>query len=1076
MGALYHNTKVYIYDTTLDYTRSKYYTRREITSECQQPIIFTDRVDTALDTASIVLLNKNKKRIQPFTRLYIDITSGEVGGQSKNTLKFYVVTNDVVNQVVYSSTPSKRLYKHTLQLTEYTKWLERFDVDNTTVTNMLMFLYNEAGIVAAELPPTIEVRQDNIPGVSPFTSISEYRGVWTYNAGTNPFNTVYLDSSSTIDCSCRLSIEVSGRVGLVIPKYRYATLESFKVKKPNGTIDTLSNSATTYTPSALGFYTFTQDYKCVDFADAHYYFTVTWTVEYRVAPVVQKTPTRWTIAEVVDRVLGKVTRENSIRRESDIPLFQLDEEQREILQSMVSPEFTFTQNTLFGVLSEIGSAIHAIPRLTCQTQQVTENGVTTTEPVQWNIIHFDFLEEVGNSKTQPDYPEITVSMEETQGSDNYATAFVSNVQNAFVSTNRNYISITEPFGEGYISTRTETSDFEVSNDHCVIKVSRPIQRICELWCLYDESKEPIDIAPFCKEKADYLLLTDYELTNPDHYFGQGTKQTAIYFTRRDNVIRGLDYVASSNFDPLNLGTLFGYKWQTIKYLLMLALIQSGVGENDAKNRVQNLKLRDLCFRIKYVPYLNFKIKQFRENITDDMEASTLYFNQSEQVVDCNAFGERIKGALNMTSNEEPTFTFVTKTPDFVMKSGQLTSFGSSYGQYFSYEVQRELSKKCCVTTIKYSKNFNKWNEYIAIKKNYRQYEISENESIEQTPIYSQFIIIDDDADFNKAPDIDPSETELYNEAQTSMQKYIDDIRAQEGFIQQATSIIKNIEGTGNPLYDCSVQYMLFKATGKEWNSGTGKYDNVTKNFMIPTTAFNVGNSAVINVGTKDNYSAGTTVTIPDNSVSFGLEQDVQYGSKYGTIDKLQVAFGSQEFDDDILLGNKTQTARARELYKIGIINQAAPKFKIWNDALMIDKDSRQKINLTLQLNVVAAQDDIWINSKFIERLGLNGLTGYGLCLAWFSTPPNRFLTNGGHHTVWQNTQQLSISPVNCQKYGLNLLNPTYKYSIKGITSNVDWCGYGLIDRNENVMIYFNRPLKAGESIPADIYLQFRERI
>ena len=64
MGALYHNTKVYIYDTTLDYTRSKYYTRREITSECQQPIIFTDRVDTALDSASIVLLNKNKKRIE----------------------------------------------------------------------------------------------------------------------------------------------------------------------------------------------------------------------------------------------------------------------------------------------------------------------------------------------------------------------------------------------------------------------------------------------------------------------------------------------------------------------------------------------------------------------------------------------------------------------------------------------------------------------------------------------------------------------------------------------------------------------------------------------------------------------------------------------------------------------------------------------------------------------------------------------------------------------------------------------------------------------------------------------------
>ena len=1073
MGALYHNTKVYIYDTTLDYTRSKYYTRREITSECQQPIIFTDRVDTALDTASIVLLNKNKKRIQAFTRLYIDIKSGEVGGQSKNTLKFYVVTNDVVNQVVYSSTASKRLYKHTLQLTEYTKWLERFDVDNITITNMLMFLYDENAIVVSDVPPSINFTRTGI-GTPPLGSSSSYTGVWTYDSG-NPFKSVTLDTEGTIDCSCRLALSIRQRLVLVIPNDITATITSFKVKKPDGTIEPLANDATSYTPDAYGEYTFTQTYYALA-VDASYNFTVTWVVKYMAAPSITKLPSRWTIAEVVDRVLGKVTRENSIRRESDTPMFQLDESQRAKLQSMISPEFTFTQSTLFGILSEIGSAIHAIPRLIVSTEDVTENGVTTKEPRMWNIIHFDFLNDTGNSNTAPDYPEITVSMEETQGSDNYATAMVSNVQNAFVSTNKNYISITEPFGEGYISTRTETSDYEVSNDHCVIKVSRPIQRICELWCLYDKDYPAIDIASFCKEKADYTLLTDYDLVNPSTYFGQGTKQTNIYYTRGDTVIRGLDYVASSNFDPLNLTGMFGLKLQSIKYLLILALEESGLTHGEALSRIQNLNLRDICFRIKYVPYLNFKVKQYRENITDEMETSTLFFNQDAQVVDCNAFGERIKGALNMTSNEEPTFTFVTKTPDFVMKSGQLTSFGSSYGQYFSYEVQRELSKKCCVTTIKYSKNFNKWNEYIAIKKNYRQYEISENESIEQTPIYSQFVIVDDDADFNRAAYVDPSDTDLYNDAQASMVSYIDDINAQEGFIQQATSIIKNIQGTSNPLYDCSVQYMLFKATGKEWNSGTGKYDNVTKNFMIPTTAFNVGNSAVINVGTKDNYSAGTTVTIPDNSVSFGLEQDVQYGSKYGTIDKLQVAFGSQEFDDDILLGNKTQTARARELYKIGIINQAAPKFKIWNDALMIDKDSRQKINLTLQLNVVAAQDDIWINSKFIERLGFNGLTGYGLCLAWFSTPPNRFLTNSGHHTVWQFAQQLSISQVNCQKYGLNLLNPTYKYSIKGWVYSADCCGYGLIDRNGNVMIYFNRPLKAGEGIPADIYLQFRERI
>ncbi len=1076
MGALYHNTKVYIYDTTLDYTRSKYYTRREITSECQQPIIFTDRVDTALDTASIVLLNKNKKRIQPFTRLYFDITSGEVGGQSKNTLKFYVVTNDVVNQVVYSSTPSKRLYKHTLQLTEYTKWLERFDVDNTTITNMLMFLYNDNAIVVDNVPPSISYNQINNPGVSPFTSISEYRGIWTYQSETNPFKSITLDTEGVIDCSCRLSIEVTNRVAIVIPKYNYATINSFKVKKPNGTVVTLSNSATSYTPDAYGEYTFTQVYSCA-VPDATYTFTVTWVVKYMAAPSITKLPSRWTIAEVVDRVLGKVTRENSIRRESDTPMFQLDESQRAKLQSMISPEFTFTQSTLFGILSEIGSAIHAIPRLIVSTEDVTENGVTTKEPRMWNIIHFDFLNDTGNSATAPDYPEITISMEETQGSDNYATAMVSNVQNAFISTNKNYISITEPFGEGYISTRTETSDYEVSNDHCVIKVSRPIQRICELWCLYDKAYPAIDIASFCKEKADYSLLTDYDLTNPNTYFGQGTKQTTIYYTRGDTVIRGLDYVASSNFDPLNLAGMFGLKLQAIKYLLILALEEDGKTHAEALSRIQNLKLRDICFRIKYVPYLNFKVKQYRENITDDMETSTLFFNQDAQVVDCNAFGERIKGALNMTSNEEPTFTFVTKTPDFVMKSGQLTSFGGSYGQYFSYEVQRELSKKCCVTTIKYSKNFNKWNEYIAIKKNYRQYEISENESVEQTPIYSQFVIVDDDADFNRAVDVDPSDTDLYNDAQASMTTYINDINSQEGFIEQADDIIYNMQGYG--LYhDCSVNYMLFKATGKEWDSVNGKYTDVVKKFMIPTTSFCVGNSAVINVGTKDNYSAGTTVTIPDNSISFGLEQDVQYGSKYGTIDKLQVVFGSEEYDEGILDSSKDQTQRGRQLYAVDDVKKTMGKFKIWNDALMVDKDSRQKINLTLQLNAVAAKDDIWIGSNFVERFGLNSIITSSLHFTFFTQQPDRFLTKmSGGHSVPSSSNRVTFTKVNCEKYGLNMANPTYKIACKNKAPiGYDTCGYGLIDSDENIVLYFNRPLKNGEAIENDIYIEFRERI
>ena len=49
--------------------------------------------------------------------------------------------------------------------------------------------------------------------------------------------------------------------------------------------------------------------------------------------------------------------------------------------------------------------------------------------------------------------------------------------------------------------------------------------------------------------------------------------------------------------------------------------------------------------------------------------------------------------------------------------------------------------------MQFSKDFNKWNAYVAIKKNYREWEISERESVETNPVYSNFCMVTDKPEF-----------------------------------------------------------------------------------------------------------------------------------------------------------------------------------------------------------------------------------------------------------------------------------------------------------------------------------------
>lgn len=1049
--------RVFIYDVKEDYTRQKLYTARDITSSVLQPISEVERTDTALDTCNITILNKDENPIKPFTRFRIEYTQVENNVEQKDTT-FWLVDNDSVELAKYNVDPTKRAYQHKVSLIEPTKWLERFDVDNTTITNMLMFLYQDAGVPSGESAYSMET--GGLPHIIAPNYSSNLSSV--QYANTERYLAITSNTTRDINCGCRMLPVVRFYAMGIFHSDVAATLTSYRVKKPDGTYDTLTSATTTYNAPTDGKYTFEQVYEASKWG-MNWTITFTWETSYKeLSTYTEKLPTRFNMAEVVDRVLSKVTRENSICLENETPLFQLDPEQRDLLATMIAPEFTFTQSTLFDIMMQIGIAMHAIPRLVIADAE--------EEGTMWNTIHFDFLGKETEANN-PLYPQ--VSYEKTQRSDNFATAFVSNVQNAFVSSNTEYITITEPFSGGYISARTEASDFEISKDSNCIKTSRPIQRITELWVRFGNLE--YDIAPYCLERADYNLLTDAQYQSVSSLWGLGTKETNIYYTRGDNVIRGLDYIAP---DSISIAPSYGKK-HTIKNILILLLqTRESLTPEQAAALVGLTNECDYGYRIKYVPYMNMKVKQFRDVIEDEMETSTLFFNQNGQQVDINAFGERIKAALNMTSNQEPTMTFVSKNRKTFKMGGLTVNIGGKIGQYIPYEIRREITAKCTTTSIIYSKDFNKWNEYDAIKKNYREWEISENECVEQNPIYNQFCLISDDLDYmaimEHFDEMTIAEKEIVKE---SLRSYAHELNAKEGFIGASADIIESIYAQQSN--DISIEWMIAQVYSKEWHEETGEYYQHRTTFMIPTTAVAIGNAIVLNVGTKDNYSAGTTTEKgASQSNGYRMEVDIQYGSKYGNAEYMRLKLGHGQFD-----ANANMNTQPMNLYSVtsGKAESAVGTIKMWNNRLKIDKDSRQQINLTMQLNFISEKDYIWISSRLPVISGLTGKKNRGLKIAYFNKTPSRFFNSEYDYEIIENQVPIGVVPMIIDSYDddpdpVREITPTYMVQFNYLhVPSKDYVGWGLLDTENNLVLYYNKPIQKNV-IPKSVYFQFRDRI
>lgn len=1045
------------------------YFRQEITNQLEMPIYDTARLDCVLDSSKISLINKSKTPLKPFTRIIIDITDVTNGEETVETL-YRLVDNDTVSNVVRGN---KALYRHEIDLVEATKLTERHIVDNLTFTNylpknyatlernveyiesepiMTEHIYDdkhwvEEIIIESSTSTTLQAPKrtglfwfmfDLFTGEGLWGAIkNQVVGEWNeikeglhatanlvehititgffpqyvttkgYTAESarfiGPFALLEADSESptgyskTIDTNIRLNVQGTYAGSITdnivgVTENCSLSLASFTVKQPDGTTVDLSTSGK-FTYRQEGVHIFTQVYEYwvkgdLDILFFEPAFRMTYTWEIRAVKDETTMPRKYNMEEVLDRVLSVY----ETRREGlDFQRFVLDDGLRPYLRSIQAPEFSLSQGTLFEALQQIGQYFHAIPRLKPriiknQRELFVFKNKDGEEKLamqhidddwsDWSVITFDFL---GYGKNQQ-YIGGNYSLIDVENpAEEYATDFLSNVENATATNYDGLITMTEPFEDGFLSTRTESSNFEISDNECIIRTRLPIRSIVKVEAKYGNQASQ-DITAFIVESAIYNLKKEYNIT-----LGTDAKWLHLYYTEGQPNIKGLSLVKPTQTDIEN----FGNK-EALKNLMGLD---------------GSVKLRDVIVRVTYIPFVNFKAKQYKTLIKQNEEKSTLFFNQQAHEVDVDAYGKNMNATLLKTGNVKLSKTQYFNNLNQVPKMGQWHASG-----YFAFIVNREINFNTPLkVSTAWSRHYNEMYSNVAIKSNYRQYEISEKESTNRNLYLPEFCIVDLNLDIEHFYD-----SEDYSYYQDYVENNLASVGFGDGAISQiaqklaytnyygnsssggssgddidpgwgsvilpspgdngGSGVVPFSTGENSTTYNssnnpmgfkkicvagCKVEAVCSEATSENY----GKKEE--SNFVVPVACFPFGGSIVAYFSLDDNYSAGTSSELATSS--YNEEQYIRYGNFFGRFDKLSILYTNK------FVSSLDDTSFAKQLYKWTsncVLESDGPIAKF--DNCIVYKDSRECISVTTQLNFVTPNKSIVIGPALAATMPLVG--------------------------------------------------------------------------------------------------------
>lgn len=636
---------------------------------CIHPINDNDSLDTSLDNGEIILSNINRKEeYDPLTKIKLIISDGT----NTQVIRRYVDT-DKTEQTISGTYPR---WTHTISTIEPSKILEGDIVDSVTITNPLLINYANY---------TRETEAVFIQKTGRGYDASRWK----------PSTPIMLNDSLLIKSMSDIYWIIDGN-------YNITSQDNPLITLPNGqNVSIAPNTNYQFTMEGIYQITYTGKVRVNDYPIKTYDVQFVYFI-----PVVLNTESysKKTISDVLKKIINITpTRLN----DGGDTKYKLDPNLLTITDKIISPEFSFTKQTLWETLLEIGGFIHAIPRL------------ISDENENWNVITYDFLggsEEYINSLISV-YSSSTLSVNE------YCTEIDSNVENLLNFTNINEGSTVEPSNRFYITSRTEEGNVEINNDNCFIPTNKPIGVINKLeFIVYTTNGNQNlsgDITQYVYEASEYRVLSSYMLGFPY------SKAYALKYTQGQKNITNLQSKLENPISP------------AFELPAIINIIQRETGF-----RINATEIVKIRYRINYVPYLKVRVKQKKIDVFEERNKRTLIYNQNVNIADNVNYGENMKGAVLRLGNSDKQETYITSSLSNFPKLGQKRN------DYYITNINKLMYKSYIRYTLELSKHFNRLNKFIGINSMPRYYEISEKQAVERDIVYSENLVIGDKIENN----------------------------------------------------------------------------------------------------------------------------------------------------------------------------------------------------------------------------------------------------------------------------------------------------------------------------------------
>lgn len=678
---------------------------------------------------------------------------------------------------------------------------------------------------------------------------------------------------------------------------------------------------------------------------------------------------RKTVTDVINRLFDVA---EPIRK-GELPRFVLqgmnadgtyaEDSQAAQFNKILSPEFSFTKQTLRECLQEIGKFIHGEPRVNIKKSEyvlIREEkfssgsaalGANSTYPYDQNKTYYalingqyyatSFYSEASGGDDDyyikidglPNYSgtayvysgdgrgtyyyEISFDMYASQEEsgvwaipyisrgaqhnvENFATWIDSNAENLVNQLDKFSGVIVEPYDGGAKSVRTETQYTRIEDGNMLIATQYPIYTVEDVEYVYNDGGDIKSVS--IKPWIFESSIYNSQLSSYDGAYPY-SKTYGLYFTQGEKNIKGLNFKEPQ-------ATLQPFNDYAIINILRQATGNQGLNISDYPA---------MLFRVKYTPFYSVRVAQTKQYIGAGAKPSALIYNQQANVIESRAFGENMKGVIARLGNVERSVTFNVKWFSDIPKAGQIYK-----KDYYITAVATEIYPNFIKCTLGLSKDFNRLSAYIGISSVKRYYEVAQKQALERNVLYREYIHISGSKSYTGDTNIG-------------------------GLLLQAIGAVFSPYGKDNakPITNVSARGLTYKG-------------NQTANVVsLPVISSAFGNSISFSWRYEDNFSAGAASVYQSNgNVTGYFQQDVQYADYYGAIYYLD--FDLTPTGERLTADNLNQTP-----FDLPRINSYLPTNQYFSTEAapyVLRKDNREIIQINVQIDFVTDIKDFIIGS------------------------------------------------------------------------------------------------------------------